>query len=161
MMKKLHVSYVKLATAADGAGLDAATERKIVQEAVTLDIEGVEIEHLLSTSPNPEEIVEDGSKINARAVLADATYQDLLDIFGGTYVDQVWEKDQDPRTLTVKDFRMRVQSTELGKFYLIDITNVYVVPKVSFSFAPGKRYYLPLEIKGSADSVIRRDDANA
>lgn len=160
-MKKLHVSYVKLAAAADGAGLDAATERKVVQEAVTLDIEGVEIEHLLSTSPNPQEIVEDGSKIKARAVLADATYQDLVDIFGGTYVAELWEKNQDPRTLTVKDFRMRVQSTELGKFYLMDLTNVYVVPKVTFSFAPGKRYYMPLEIKGSSETVIRRDDSNA
>lgn len=158
-MKLLHVEYMKLV--ATGGDLDAATEMKVVQEAVTIEAEGVEIEHILSTSPNPAEIIEAGSKIKARTVLAAADSNTFVDIFGGTYTNSVWEKDQDPRTLDEYDIRWRIASTDHGKFFLVDITHVFVVPKLSLNLAPGKRFYLPLDIKGSPDSVISKDDTNA
>lgn len=157
-MRLLHAEYFKYV--ATGGDLSTATERELINgENVAIEIEGVQVEHILSTSPNPNEIHEAGSKIKSRCVLAAADRDTMVAILGGTHLTNVFSKTQTPRNLPQYDIRYRIATTT-GTYGLVDITKVFFEPNWKGAFQHGKRYYLPLDIKGSDSSVFTYDGSN-
>lgn len=158
-MELLHAEYFKMVAA--GGDLDTAAERDLIQgENAAVELEGVQIEHLLSTSPNPNQIHQAGTKIKLRAVLAAATRDDMVNILGGSHTDGVFTLDQTPRNLGKFDVRFRIATINNGKFGLMDVTNCFVEPNWKGAFKHGARYYLPFDIKGADDSVFTYDGSN-
>ena len=157
-MRLLHSEYFKYVPT--GGDLSTATERELIAgENVAIEMEGVQIEHIITTSPNPAEIHEAGSKIKSRCVLAAADSNDMVAVLGGTFLANVFTKTQTPRNLPQYDIRYRIATT-LGTYVFVDITHVFFEPNWKGAFISGKRYYLGLDIKGSDLSVFTKDDSH-
>lgn len=157
-MNLLHAEYAKLI--AQGGDLGAATERELIaDENLTCKAEGVELDHIISTNPSPKEVIEIGTKIDGKFILAAGDRDDFVHILGGTHAADVYSKTQDIRILPQKDLRFRVATTAAG-FVLIDLIYMFLTAMVEWTFKQNERFYLPVEYRGSNLSVLTIDGTN-
>jgi len=156
MSDLIHAKYAKIVDT--GGDLDAATQRKLIgDENLSIIIEGRTIEQILSDNPNPHEIHEVGTKAEAKFVLAAADRNDFNTVIGGTYAAGTLTKSQGIRALSQYDLRFAVNDTS-DATHLIDLTKMWITPKIEYLFKEGDRWYLPIEAKGSDETVFTHDE---
>jgi len=157
-MGRLHASYFKVVTA--GGDLDAATERELAKNVVTLTGEGKMVEHIVSDNPNPVERYEIGTGFNLKGVIVYDDDQDAVDLLGGSITSSVYTKTHGIRTLPKKDIRVGVYRKD-GEIVTYDLTDMNFMPKVEAAFEQDKRTYLPFELMSTSTSDLTIDNSAA
>lgn len=156
-MNKLHAKYIKFVTA--GGNLATATEMKLAKDVLGIDGTGEIIEHITSQNPNPEDRTEIGSMFEVRGVLALASQDEFVNVFGGTHNSNVYTKTQGIRVLPDYDVRVAVYRKSDGQLILKDLTNMNFIPELKEAYEQGKQYYLPFTLKSTSDTAYTSDNS--
>lgn len=156
-MRTLHVLGVKVVAA--GGDLDAATLRPVVDDTVTVNIEGVAVEHKRSDNPNPAARDEIGTMYTVRWIYAESDETELIEIIGGATVTNVTTKTQGLRALPKYDIRLHVVRQSDKLTILEDFTDMQFEPKVELARKQGDNTYLPVEAKSSSTTDYSIDNS--
>jgi len=152
-MDHLYPDYVKIV--ATGGNLSSALARDLIEkQPAEVDVEGVELEHLLSDDVNPAAFVWVGHKSLIKLTLAAASVEDInTHILPGTYAASAMTLSQGVKTLAEVDIRLAVMRTN-GSTALFDFTHMTLKPKVTAPFQMKERFYLPIEIRSMRGHVF-------
>ena len=150
-----HLYPMHLKIVATGGNLTTAAEMLLTEKSpAEVNVEDVELAHLLSDDVNPEDFVAIGTTSLIKAVLAAATPEIIQNyLFGGTYATSVLTKPQGIRTLTKIDARLSVKRVN-GNTAQFDFTKMTLAPKLAMPFQQKERFYLPVEIRSMRGHIF-------
>jgi hypothetical protein len=159
-MNILQANYAKI-VAADG-DLDSAAQLDLYgdDKNISFKVEGIEVEKILSSHPNPTAIYEVGTNLEISFVLAEIDLDKIVQILGGTHTSGVYTKSQGTRTLSQYDLRFGVKRTD-NAIVKIDFTYMHLKPLWEDEIKNQGLTLLPVSAKGSNLSVFKVDNSAA
>ena len=158
-MDVLHAKYFKFVAA--GGDLDAASERKLAMNALSVKYTEKIVENKSSQAVNPEDRHSIGIIPEGRGVLQAGTQDDLVAVHGGSHTGNVWTKGQSIRTLKKYDVRFAYYRASDGLLVIEDWTDMNFIPETELSYEQEKMTYLPFALMATATTDVTRDNSAA